>query len=105
MIKIVFCQPFITDAIIEQSFGGHAEFVKAHFLQPNENGTYHLHASFNTQRKVEAYFQNQESTEDNKAIEQGLFCSITTGIPRNRVEQVLQKLKDLHGVELTRVEG
>ena len=34
-------------------------------------------------------------------IEQSLFCSITTGIPRNRVEQVLQKLKDLHGVEIS----
>jgi uncharacterized YigZ family protein len=40
----------------------------------------------------------------NGAIEQSLFCSITTGIPRNREEQVVQKIKELHGVEIMRVE-
>lgn len=32
--------------------------------------------------------------------DQSLFCSIITGIPRNRMEQVLQKLNGLHGVEV-----
>ncbi len=33
-------------------------------------------------------------------IEQSLFCSIETGIPKNWLDQVLQKMKDLHGVEI-----
>lgn len=35
--------------------------------------------------------------------EQSLFCHIVTGIPRNRLEQAVQKLKDLHGVELEKI--
>jgi uncharacterized YigZ family protein len=31
---------------------------------------------------------------------QSLFCNISTGIPRNRREQVLQKLNDIHGLEM-----
>lgn len=33
-------------------------------------------------------------------IEQSLFCNIKTGIPRNRAEQALQRLKDIYGVEV-----
>ena len=35
--------------------------------------------------------------------EQGLFCVVNTGVPRNRLEQVLQKLKDIHGVEVAKM--
>lgn len=37
-------------------------------------------------------------------MEQSLFCILTAGIPRNRLEQVLQRLKDIHGVEVIRNE-
>lgn len=38
----------------------------------------------------------------NLQIEQGLFCVIDTGIPKNRAEQVVQKLNDLHGVQVAK---
>lgn len=34
--------------------------------------------------------------------EMQLFCSITTGIPNNRLEEVLYKLKELRGVEVVK---
>jgi uncharacterized YigZ family protein len=33
-------------------------------------------------------------------IDQSLFCNIKAGIPRNRAEQALQRLKDIYGVEI-----
>lgn len=35
--------------------------------------------------------------------EQSLFCTIVAGLPRNRMEAVLQKLNDLHGVEVEKL--
>lgn len=32
-----------------------------------------------------------------------LFCSITTGIPKNRLEEVLYRFKDLHDVQLKKI--
>lgn len=34
--------------------------------------------------------------------EMQLFCSITTGIPNNRQQEVLYKLKDIQGVDITK---
>jgi hypothetical protein len=36
------------------------------------------------------------------AKEAQLFCSITTGIPNNRLEETLYKLKELRGVEVVK---
>lgn len=33
-------------------------------------------------------------------MDQSLFCNMIAGIPRNRAEQVLQRLNDIHGVEI-----
>ena len=59
---------------------------------------YHIQCSYPLLNDVMTILKQYNCT--NLSIEQSLFCSITTGIPRNRVEQVLQKLKDLHGVDL-----
>jgi 4-alpha-glucanotransferase len=72
-----FCKPFITDEVVEQLFGEHGSFVKEHFLQPNDAGRYDLKEPFNTQQKVEAYFLNQDASDENKTIKQGLFDLIT----------------------------
>lgn len=37
--------------------------------------------------------------------ETSLFCSVDFGIPKNRLEQVLHKLHDMHGVELHPLES
>ncbi len=31
-----------------------------------------------------------------------LFCSITTGIPNNRVQEVVYKLKEIQGADITK---
>ncbi len=38
------------------------------------------------------------------SIEQSLFCDIHAGIPINRLDAVLHKLNDIHGVEVTEEE-
>ena len=38
-----------------------------------------------------------------KKQEMGLFCAIDFGIPKNRLDQVLHKLNDLHGAEVKKV--
>lgn len=35
------------------------------------------------------------------AVEQSLFCDVHVGIPVNRLDTVLHKLNDIHGVEVT----
>jgi uncharacterized YigZ family protein len=35
------------------------------------------------------------------AVEQSLFCDVHVGIPVNRLDTVLHKLNDMHGVEVT----
>lgn len=70
-----FCKPYITDAIVDQSFGEQAAFVKTHFLQKNERGGYDLKPPFDTQRKVEAYFNGDPETAG--LLKQGLFDLLT----------------------------
>ena len=51
-----FCKPYITDQILNDYFGEEANFVKAKYLESNGMGQYDLLKEFNTQRKVEKYF-------------------------------------------------
>jgi 4-alpha-glucanotransferase len=72
-----FCKPFINDDVITQVFQQHADFVKTSFLSVNEEGQYRLKEEFDTQKKVEAYFEAQDQTDENKFIRQGLFDLIS----------------------------
>ncbi|MDB5195846.1 MAG: 4-alpha-glucanotransferase, partial [Flaviaesturariibacter sp.] len=65
-----FCKPYITEAVLVQTFGERADEVKTTFLQPIDNDRYELTEAFNTQRKIETYFAGQEE-DDN--IKRGLF--------------------------------
>ncbi|RYE01954.1 MAG: 4-alpha-glucanotransferase, partial [Sphingobacteriales bacterium] len=67
-----YCRAYITDAVLDEVFGGQAAFVKEHFVLGSDRG-YELRADFNTQRKVEAYFAQQEATPENAALQQGLY--------------------------------
>ncbi len=60
--------------------------------------TYHIQCSYPLLNDVMTILKQYNCTNHN--IDQSLFCSITTGIPRNRVDQVVQKLKDVHGIEI-----
>ena len=72
-----FCKPYITDEIIQNTFGNNTPFVKDSFVQKNDKEVYELKEPFNTQRKVEEYFAAQDDTEENKKIKEGLFDIIS----------------------------
>jgi 4-alpha-glucanotransferase len=72
-----FCKPFITDEILHQLFDGQASFVREHFLKVNERGGFDLLPEYDTQRKVDTYFQHQDQNEENQHIRQGLFDLLT----------------------------
>jgi 4-alpha-glucanotransferase len=72
-----FCKPYITDDIVEQTFGAMSGFVKENFLVANDRQGYDLKEAFDTQRKLEDYFRAQEGPEENQQIKQGLFDLIT----------------------------
>lgn len=74
------CKPFITDDVLNQYFGEHAHFAKSHFLQYTDNGRYVLNEAINTQRKVEAYFAEQDESEGNQRLKQGLYDLIANVI-------------------------
>jgi 4-alpha-glucanotransferase len=72
-----FTRPFINDSILTSLFANEAETVKATFLQKDEQGNYKLLPDFDTQRKVEAYFETQEATVLNNSTKQGLYDLIS----------------------------
>lgn len=67
-----YCKPFITEAILRDTFGDSANFVKENFLSLSGHEYYQLKEEFNTQRKIRDYFQ-QQSTENSDFIMTGLF--------------------------------
>lgn len=75
-----FCKPFITEEIIDQSFGEHAAFARNSFFQKNEKDIYELKEEFNTQRKVQHYFSQQDEHDENKKIKEALFNIISNVI-------------------------
>ena len=71
-----YCKPYITDEILGWTFHDHTEFVKENFLESSSSGLYNLKEQFNTQKKVEEYFE-QEKIEKGNGIKQGLFDLIS----------------------------
>jgi 4-alpha-glucanotransferase len=67
-----YCKPFINEALLNGIFGDKAMFVKENFLTTGEGESYHLKAQYNTQQKINEYFQQQQ-IEDGDIVKQGLF--------------------------------
>ncbi len=67
-----YCKPFITDEIVGSIFHDQYEFVKHQFLESNDGGGYRMKKAFNTQRKIEEYF-NKNHDENGAKNKQGLF--------------------------------
>ena len=68
-----YCLPFISDEILLKEFGDNSEYFKQNFLDVNEQGFYILKEAFNTQRKVEENFIEEED----RSIKNGLFNLIS----------------------------
>ncbi len=64
-----FCEPYISEELIENTFGDHQNWVKEHFLSPAEAGRYQLQAVFDTQKKIEAFFQQEWAQPETFASE------------------------------------
>jgi 4-alpha-glucanotransferase len=84
-----FCKPYITDDIVQDMFGDMAAYIKNTFLQPAAHTTYELKPAFDTQRKVEAYFNGLEKNDHNKFINIGLYDLISNVL-------FFQEEKDTH---------
>ncbi|HUQ66307.1 MAG TPA: 4-alpha-glucanotransferase, partial [Flavitalea sp.] len=67
-----YCKPFIIESILEEKFGDNTPGIKKIFLDLKENGSYQLKEVFDTQRKIESYFED-EVTEIDAELKQGLF--------------------------------
>lgn len=74
-----FCKPFINETVLWELAGDQANAL--HFyLNHTGNGHYELKEEFNTQRKVEAYFDQLELTEVNNRIRHALYDLISNVI-------------------------
>ena len=71
-----YCKPFINEAVLDETFHHHKGFVKENFLEKNSGGHYLLKEAYNTQRKIAAWFRENE-VEDAGSIKQGLFDLIS----------------------------
>lgn len=76
-----FCNPYITEAILTDIFGGEMETVIETFLKPHalHEGRYQLQEDFKTQKAVQAYL-NQPAHQHLKKFETGLFDLISNVI-------------------------
>lgn len=54
-----FCQPYITDFLLEEWFDGEADWVKETFLVETSFRRYGFKPNLNSQRKVEAFFEDE----------------------------------------------
>ena len=72
----LFTRPFINDRVLDRLFGIHAPFVRDNFLISRSYGLYDLRAEYDTQRKVEAFFEGR-CDENSLWIRDGLYRLIS----------------------------
>ena len=63
----LFLEPFIMDWTLERIFHEDADYVKQQFLEPAHDGRYKMKEEYNTQRKVEAWYQREELKKKEEA--------------------------------------
>lgn len=65
-------RPLINDRVVTRLFGIHAQYVRDHFLDAHAYGLYDLKPEWNTQRKIQAYFEGRRD-ENSLWIRDGLY--------------------------------
>lgn len=75
----LFTRPFITDWVLDRVFRENAEMVRNTFLDRRDDYFYDMKPEFDTQRKVEKFFKNEESNlkKDASYIRDGLYSLIS----------------------------
>ena len=64
---------------------------------------YNVHCNYNQLNDVMTVIKQYNCTVIGQ--EMSLFCSVDFGIAKNRLDQVLHKLNDMHGIELRTMNG
>jgi 4-alpha-glucanotransferase len=71
-------EPYISDWVLSEKFGGRVEYVKNLFLETTANGRcggYKMREEFSTQRRVEAYFR--DNNIDDAELREALYSLIS----------------------------
>lgn len=74
-----FCEPYITDAVLNELPEDVQGLIKD-FLELREEGLYAIKPAFSTQRLVEVYFKDREANEENRKIQLILYNLISNVI-------------------------
>lgn len=69
-------KPFINDRILDTVFGEHSDYVRNTFVEHTGYGIYRMREEFDTQRKVEAFF-NGKIDNESLYIKEGLYTLIS----------------------------
>jgi 4-alpha-glucanotransferase len=75
-----YTRPFINDTVLQKVFDSLADTVKKDYLDEITDGTYQFKEAFNTQRKIETYFDSQVATGNNTTVKPGLFDLVSNVI-------------------------
>ena len=80
----LFLEPFIQDWVLDRMFKERADMVRQTFVEPKGDGFYRMKEAFDTQRKVEAWYQKEaEAVQDESqlaelaALRDGLYALIS----------------------------
>ena len=65
-------RPFVNDRVLERVFGLHAPYVREMFLERKSYGLYIVKPEYNTQKKVQQYF-NSRNDENSLWIRDGMY--------------------------------
>ena len=69
-------RPFVNDRVLERLFGLHAQYVRDTFLERCAYGLYTIKTEYDTQRKVQQYF-NSRNDENSLWIREGMYRLIS----------------------------
>ena len=73
-------EPFITDWVLDRWFGEKADYVRENFVERTHDDRYRMREEFNTQRKVEAYFNDPTRVHElitSADLRDGLYALIS----------------------------
>lgn len=68
-----FLTPYITEELLIEFFGEQKQFVVANFLDVKRAGVYQFKARFDTQQKVQHYFDTHKLTSEKRSLLKGLL--------------------------------
>ena len=74
--KELFTRPFVNDRVLDKLFGMHAPYVRENFLIHRSYGLYDIKPEYDTQRKVQKYFEGRND-ENSIWIRDGLYRLIS----------------------------